>query len=395
MKSVAPTLQNISKKFDNQSNRYFQKNKKGACDHLLLMAVICLAAFGLVMVYSSSYIYAQDRFGDGLYFFRKHCIFLISGFCLMTMIRFLNFRTWQNFSLPIFLFSLLLLAMTCVPGLGIESGGATRWLNIGFASFQPIEILKITLIIYMSAQFSKNPKPIAKIKSGFLIYLWPVALSVLICMIQPDFGSASLLIILTFLCFFMAGVKIRYLLGSALVAVPFFMISMWFVPYRKTRILAFFDPWADPQNSGFQIIQSFLAFFRGGLFGVGLGNSKEKVFYLPKAHNDFSIAVVGEELGFVGVSILLCTFIFVIYRGIEISIKTKSKFAALVASGFSILIGLEVFWSASVALGLLPTKGMNLPFVSSGGTSIISVLIAIGIILSISADSRHSAKYYE
>lgn len=355
----------------------------GESDQFLSLITLILTAFGLVMVYSSSYIYAEERFQDGVFYFRKHLYYILFGFSFLFFFRFLRSDKIERLATPSFLFFMFFMILTLIPGVGVKVGGASRWLSIAGFSFQPVEFLKIAYVLFMAKIFNEFP-PQNCIKKGFLNYLVPMLMVVFICLLQPDFGSSALFVLLTGLFLFNGGVKLKYLILSALASLPVLAGILWMAPYRRARLFAFLDPWSDPQGSGFQIIQSYLAFYRGGLFGVGLGNSKEKVFYLPKAHNDFVMAVVGEELGFIGVCLLMFGFLFLLYRGYKTALNADTDFKRLTAMGLSCLIGIEAFFSAGVTIGLLPTKGMNLPFISSGGSSLVSILIAIGILLSIS-----------
>ena len=387
MKNEAIFSNGISKSF-NLLKAKLPFRRKGNSDKILLFLALGLSAFGLVMVYSASYIFAQEKFHNGLYYFNKHLIFLFLGLFSMTFFRFLDLKILEKLSLPIFIFCSMLMALTLVPGLAHRAGGASRWLNVGGFTIQPVEFIKIALVIYMASRFSKPDLDFSKITTGFFYQLAPGALIALLCMLQPDFGSTALVVAITIIICFIAGVRPKYLLTSAMVILPSMIMAIWLAPYRRARLLSFLNPWADPQGAGFQIIQSFIAFYRGGLFGVGMGNSRAKIFYLPEAHNDFILSVVGEELGFLGISILICAFLFFVFRGMRISAKSSNKFTATTAAGLTALLGLEVFWNASVVLGILPNKGMNFPFVSSGGSSIICALTAVGILLNISAQNR-------
>jgi cell division protein FtsW len=211
-------------------------------------------------------------------------------------------------------------------------------------------------------------------------------------MLQPDFGSTALVLVTTVLMLYLGGVRLKFLVGAGAAALPCLLAAVLLAPYRRARVMTFLNPWADPQGSGFQIVQSFIAFYRGGFFGAGLGNSKAKVFYLPEAHNDFILSVVGEELGFIGIVILSFAFMVLVFRGIRAAAKADSRYAELLASGLTVLLGLEVFWNAAIVLGLFPTKGMNMPFISSGGTSIVCALSIVGILLNISAQPRQGAR---
>jgi cell division protein FtsW len=360
----------------------------GPTDKILLSLAISLASFGLVMVYSASYIYSQEKFGDGLHYFNKHLVFLTGGFVVMTACRFLDYRIWRKLAVPVFLLAVALMALTLVPGISHRAGGASRWLNISGFSLQPVEIAKIALVMLMARRLTADGADFSRWTSGFFHHLWPPIFLVVLCMLQPDFGSAALVIATTAFLLYLGGVRLKFLVGAAAAVLPFLVAAMLLAPYRRARLLTFLDPWADPQGAGFQIIQSFIAFYRGGLFGVGLGNSKAKIFYLPEAHNDFILSVVGEELGFLGIGLLSLAFLILIFRGIRAAAKADSAFAALLASGLTILLGLEVFWNAAIVLGLFPTKGMNLPFISSGGTSMLCAMAIIGILLNVAAQGK-------
>lgn len=369
-------------------NRVFQL---GQSDQLLALITLIMASFGLVMVYSSSYIYAEERFNDGIFYFKRHALYILIGFSLLFFIRFLKARILERIATLSFLFFLVLMSLTLVPSLGVKVGGAHRWLSMGGFVFQPVEFLKVAYILFMAKLLSVFP-PGPGLRDGFIYYLVPFGMVGSLCLLQPDFGSFALFLFLTVVLFFNGGARLRYLVGASVFVIPALVWVIWSTPYRRARVLTFFDPWSDPYGAGFQIIQSMLAFYRGGVFGVGLGNSKEKLFYLPKAHNDFSLAVVGEELGFIGICLLLFGFLFMIYRGFRIAMHAKNEFQKLVAIGITALIGSQVFISAAINLGLLPTKGMNMPFVSSGGSSLLSVMIAIGILLCISVEDNESFK---
>jgi cell division protein FtsW len=349
---------------------------------------ISLAAFGLVMVYSASYIFSQEKFGDGLYYFNHHLVFLSVGLMCLGALRFLDLKVWERMAFPLFVVSLALVALTLVPGIGHRAGGSSRWINLHGFSLQPVEFAKIALVVLMAKILARENRDWSRWTTGFLVFLWPAVLMVGLCMLQPDFGSSALVITTTAFLLYLAGVRLRFLLGSAVAVVPFLAAAMLLAPYRRARVLTFLDPWADPQGAGFQIIQSFIAFYRGGLFGAGLGASRAKVFYLPEAHNDFILSVVGEELGFLGIGLLSLVFLVLIFRGIRAAAKSGDRFHALLAAGLTILLGLELFWNAAIVLGLFPTKGMNMPFISSGGSSIICALSIVGILLNVSAQDR-------
>lgn len=322
-------------------------------------------------------------------------VFLLVGVLLMLFFRFIHYQVWKKLSPYIFLFSVLSLLIIYIPGMGHAAGGATRWLSLGSFKLQPIEFVKVFFIIYMAYKLSNfDSRGTAASQKKPFAYLWPCLLVVSIIIWQPDFGAVVLISATTITLLYIAGISIRYVLLLAVVAIPTLITFILIEPYRRVRFLSFLDPWADPQNSGFQIIQSFVAFYRGGLFGVGLGNGKEKIFYLPEAHNDFILSVIAEEIGFMGFLLVCLAFFVLFFRSMQIASRTKDSFGKFLAAGIAILIVSQAFWNASVVLGILPTKGINLPFVSTGGSSIISSFIAIGLLLSISAKNHTNKKAY-
>jgi cell division protein FtsW len=381
MKSAAITSRSTWKRFKG----VLPFDSRGNSDKLLLFVAISLAAFGLVMVYSASYIFAQEKYGDGLYYFNHHLVFLALGFGAMVFCRFFDLRLIHQLAWFIFVASLGLMALTQVPGLSHRAGGAARWISIGGFTIQPVEFAKIAFVIVMARLLAAENRDWSRWTTGFLNFLPIPALTIAFCMVQKDFGSSALVIAVSGVMLYLAGVRFRFLAASVAAVVPFVAGAILLFPYRRARMMTFLDPWADPQGAGFQVVQSFIAFYRGGLFGAGLGASRAKVFYLPEAHNDFILSVVGEELGFLGIGVLSFVFLVLIFRGIRASAKTGDRFHALLAAGLTILLGLEVFWNASVVLGLFPNKGMNLPFISSGGSSIICALSIVGILLNVSA----------
>ncbi len=394
MKTGERILRNIWTSSSSNGSEGHSFFRFGTSDHSLLIITLALSAFGLIMVYSASYIFAQERYGDGLHYFRKQLAYIGVGIILLMIVRFLNYQLWRKAALPIFLLSCFSVVAVHIPGLRHHAGGATRWINLGFTTIQPVEFAKIALLIYMAEKLSRPGINLNAFGSGFVKQTWPALLLAGLCLTQPDFGSVALILLSAGLVLFAAGVRFRYLLGAILASLPFFYFAIMMVPYRRARLLAFLDPWADPQSAGFQIIQSFIAFYRGGLFGAGLGNSKEKLFYLPEAHNDFILAVIGEELGFIGVFILCVAFSLLIHRSVKIATRADDSFGSILASGIGILLGFTIFLNAGIVLGLLPTKGMNMPFISSGGSATVAALCAVGLLLSISVNKRSNSGVY-
>ena len=352
---------------------------------LLLLIVPVLVGIGIVMVYSSSSISADTRFGDSVHFLKRQSCFALIGLLLMFLVMNIRYQVLQRLVYPITIISFILLILVLIPGIGATIGGSSRWFRVGFLSFQPSELAKLTLIIFLAYSLSKKEKKIKSFSVGFLPhFILTLAMSGLV-LLQPDFGTAMILLFLFFILMFVAGARIKYLasiLGVMSVGC-YFLISC--VGYRLDRITAYLNPWEDPTATGFQIIQSFLAFGSGGLWGTGLGNGKQKLFYLPEPHTDFIFSIIGEELGFIGVLLIIILFIILLYCGIKIAIRSQDLFGAYLALGITSLIELHAAINLGVVMGLLPTKGSTLPFISYGGTSLVVNLISIGILLNISS----------
>ena len=353
----------------------------------LLLTVVAMVLFGLLMVYSASFIFAQERTGDGFAFIKKQSAVAVLGFAGMFSILRINYRKWSDWGYPLLITATFLLALVMVPGIGSRVGGAQRWIRLGFFNIQPGEFAKFALIFFAARQLDKKAERLNKFVVGVLSpFLVPLPALILL-LAQPDFGTTVMISIVIFVLMFLAGVPKKYLAMSLLVLG---IVGAWLAlgtPYRRMRVNTFLDPWKDPGGKGFQILQSFVGLHNGHLWGVGLGNGKEKLFYLPEAHNDFIFSVIGEELGFVGVAAVAAAYLFFVYRGLRIGLncfqKYGDRFGLLLASGITLALGLQGFVNMSVVLGLVPTKGLTLPFISYGGSSLIVDLLAVGVLLSI------------
>lgn len=359
-------------------------SKSASSDRTLWLAVFALAAAGLVMVYSSSFIFALERYKDGMHFFKRHLIFGAMGvgtFLLGWRIPLSKLRKLVG---PTYIFTLIALVLVLIPGIAHRAGGASRWINFFGFTFQPSEIAKFAVILFVAAQIEKKIHEQTNWRSGFLAYFIGAIPVYVLLLKQPDFGTVALLLCTTFCMLLGSGVKLRYLVTTVAALVPTASLLIMTSPYRRARVLGFLDPWSDPAHKGFQIIQSFIAFYHGKWFGVGLGNSKEKLFYLPEAHNDFIFAVVGEELGLFGVLFFVGLFLIVVWRGLDAAKSLHQPFAKAIAIGISSMVGLQAFFNMGVVLGLLPTKGLPLPLISYGGTSLIMGLFMLGILTQLS-----------
>lgn len=354
-------------------------------DTTILLLAVALTCFGVVMVYSSSSIMAAKRYSDGFFFLKRQGIFALAGFAAMAVIMRIDYRRLRHLSVPFLLLCVALLVAVLIPGLGNHAGGASRWIRLGPVSVQPSELAKLGLVMYMAHSLAKKQEKIKSFKLGFIPYMIVLAVLLFLLLLQPDLGSALTLGGVAMVMLLVAGTRLSYLFSVAILAVPFLYFAVMNVDYRRRRILAFLNPWEDPTDTGFQIIQSWIAFGTGGLFGNGLGEGKQKLFYLPEAHTDFIFSVVGEELGFVGVLVVAAMFLVLILRGVRTSLNAPDDYGRYLAFGLTLLLGLEAFVNMGVVMGMLPTKGLALPFISYGGTSIITTLMAIGLLLNISA----------
>jgi cell division protein FtsW len=353
-------------------------------DPLLLGAVLLLVMFGVVMVYSASAVYAGARLGDAMWFFKRQAAGALIGLAALLAAMKLGYRRMEALAVPLLLLSAALLILMHLPGLGHSAGGARRWMRIGTVTFQPSELAKIGLVLWLARSLAKKQERIRTFTVGFLPHVVMLALFGVLLMLEPDFGTAVVLGLVTFALLFVAGAPLTYLLAVASAAAPVAALLIWRSPYRIQRILTFLDPWKDPRGHGYQTVESLLGFGAGGSLGVGLGESHQKLFFLPAAHTDFILSIVGEELGFAGVAAVLLLFAVIVWRGIKAAHAAPDAFGCWVALGLTLLLAVEALVNAGMALALLPTKGMALPFLSYGMSSVIASCIAAGIVLSVS-----------
>lgn len=359
---------------------------------VLVFLVLAMVLFGLLMVYSASYIFAEERTGDGFAFIRKQLMYAVMGFAAMSVTARIPHQKWYNWAPVAIITVIFMLFMVLIPGVGSRVGGAQRWINLGLFRFQPAEIAKLIGVMFVARQLVRHQRELHQFRKGVIS---PVALLLpmfALLLIQPDFGSTALLAGTTFILMFIAGVRPLFLFGGLFgggLAAAALIISS---PYRMARVMTFIDPWRDPAGKGFQVIQSMLGLHNGSLFGQGLGNGKEKLFFLPEAHNDFIFAVIGEELGFIGIAAVICAYIFFIYRGLRISWaalnERHDRFGFYLGCGISLILGLQAFINMGVVMGLLPTKGLTLPFISYGGSSLVTVCLMVALVLRVDHENR-------
>lgn len=361
---------------------------KPGTDGSVLAVTVVLALIGLVMVFSASAVVAGNRFHDPIYFLKRQLAWLALGFLLLQVASRIDYTVWRRLALPILAVTAVLLIAVLIPSVGVMVKGARRWLRFGLISVQPAEIAKLTAVIYLAAYLANKGSRVREFASGFLPPLLIVGLMAGLVLLQPDLGTVVVIGVVTLALFFLGGARLTHLVGLVLAALPAGAALILGSSYRRQRLMTFLAPWKDPTDAGFQMTQSFLAFGSGGPFGVGLGEGKQKLFFLPEAHTDFVLALVGEELGLVGTGAIMLLFAVVVLKGFRIAGRAREPFGRHLALGITLMISLQVLVNAGVVTGLLPTKGLTLPLVSYGGSSLVVTLLGIGILLSISRDRQ-------
>jgi len=355
----------------------------------LFTVAIILICIGVVMIYSASSIYAWERYKDGFFFLKRHISFLVIGLFLALMVMAGDYRNFKRWAKPLVIVSVILLALVLIPGIGREVSGARRWFRFKFLSFQPSEFANLAMIVYVADFINRKGDMIKGFTKGFMPPVLILGMIASLILIQPDLGTTVALVVVVFIMLFVAGVKFHYLLSVVLTGLPLLYLLVFSVPYRRARILAFLNPWVDPRGSGFQVIQSQVALGSGGVFGVGLGHSKQKLFYLPAAHTDFIFSIIGEELGLIGTIGLIVLFMIFIRQGLKVIKGASDKFGYFLALGLILMITLKAVINIGVSCGVLPTKGLPLPFISYGGSSFIFDMISVGILINIARTGEY------
>ena len=375
-------------------NNFISRRSDWHIDLQVLLPVLALISIGLVMIASASFSFAEYRFGDELFFVKRHLAYLVLAGLVMGVGFFVGPDVWANYGRLWLAVSVFLLVIVLIPGIGLELNGSRRWLSIAGFTFQVSEAVKIAVVVFLAAHLAKHRDALADDWRMFLQLIAIIVLLELLLILEPDFGSMVLVGCTFMALLFLGGTHIRQFILVAAVAG---LVVFWLAesaPYRVARITAFMDPWSDPFNSGYQLTQSLIAFGRGEWFGVGLGQSVQKMLYLPEAHTDFVFAIFAEEFGYVGVICLLGLYSYLVLRILQLAmqaINQKYWYAAYTLIGFSLLIAGQTFINLGVNAGLLPTKGLTLPFVSYGGSSLMSSCAMVGMILRFS-HQLHSEK---
>ena len=364
-----------------------EKRRRGlGVDGAVLAVVAGLSLIGVIMVFSASAVVAGTRFHDSIYFLKRQVVWLVVGFAVLHLASRIDYALWRKLAPWLLGGTALLLVVVLVPSLGLVAKGARRWLRLGPFSIQPAELFKLAVVLYLASYLARREDRLTQFKAGLMPPLVVVGLMAGLVLLQPDLGTVVVVgaVVLTML--FLAGARPLHLLGLILATLPVAALLIMRSSYRRQRIMTFLEPWKDAGDAGFQVTQSFLAFGSGGLFGVGLGEGKQKLFFLPEAHTDFVLALVGEELGLVGTTAIMLLFVVLVLKGFQIAASAREPFGRHLAIGITLLIGVQVLVNAGVVTGVLPTKGLTLPLVSYGGSSLVVSLLAVGILLSVSRD---------
>jgi len=353
-------------------------------DLWLLVAAAGLVGLGVVMVFNASYFFAQEKYRDPLLFFRKHLIAVGVGTVALAAVSRVRLQWFERLAYPFFVCTVLGVLLLLVPGIGAAHGGAARWIAVGPFNLQPSEFAKTAVVLYLARSITRKREQMTSFTAGVLPHVAAVGLCVLAVAAQPDFGTAVILVLVLAFMLFAGGARPAHLIALGLAALPPAAFALVHWPYRWRRILAFLDPWRYSQDIAFQLVQSLIAFGSGGLVGVGLGQSQQKMLFLPAAHTDFIFALIGEELGLLGALFVLGLFACVGVRGFRVAIRHPDPFASLLAFGLTLTILLEAVVNLAVVVGLLPTKGLALPFLSYGGSAMIGTLLQVGILAALS-----------
>ncbi len=359
-------------------------------DKILLSAILILIIFGLIMIASAGIIYSNTRFGDS-YYFLKHQFFygIIPGLVALYFFQKINYRFWKKISFYWFVVSLVFLVLVFVPGFGSAIYGASRWLKLGFFSFQPSEMAKLSVILYLAAWLeNQEEKKIKNFLEGTFPFLFILGTILILILKQPDTGTAGLIFLVSFAIYFVSGASLSHLFGIFLSALAGLWLLVKIAPYRMNRFLVFLNPELDPRGIGYQINQALLAIGSGGIWGLGLGHSRQKYNYLPEPVGDSIFAIIGEELGLLGAALLVLLFLTVCLRGLKIAKNAPDEFGKLLGVGISVWIFFQAFINIASIISLIPLTGIPLPFISYGGTSMVFLLAAAGILLNISKHSK-------
>ncbi len=355
----------------------------------ILCIVSSLLLLGLLFVYSSSIFYSERYFGGPNHFFFQQLLFACFGYILMLLISVLHYSFWRKFTYPLLFLSALLLVLVLFPAIGSEVYGARRWIRIGFIGIQPVEIFKFSFIVWAADFLARKEHQLQVFSRSLMPTFIVFSFFAILLLLQPDFGSLVLLLGCTILMCYVAGTRLIYLIAVSLCGALLGALLIFTNAYRMKRILGFLSPWENRLESGYQLVNSLIAYGGGGILGRGLGNSLQKEYFLPQAHTEFIFAVLAEETGLWGILLISALFLWLMHTGFQVTKKAEKSFARNLAFGFTVLIMLQTTMNLLVVLGLVPTKGIGLPFISYGGSSLVIFLALVGVLLNIARNQQN------
>ncbi len=363
--------------------------KQGQIDYYILLAVFVLVVIGMLAVSSASVVLSYDRFGDNFFYLKRHFVYVAIGLLAMGATSFIDYRFWRKYAYQLMILTIVLLVTVFIPGLGQELGGARAWIFLGPISIQPAEFVKLTFLLYLAAWLERQGEGIRHLQSGFVPFIIIMGTIATLIMLQPDLGTLTIIVAMAAAMFFTAGSSITQIGLSLGGIVGVFYLMVLVAPYRLQRLLTFLNPKEDCLGAGYQICQSLLGIGSGGLLGVGFGQSKQKYLYLPQAHTDSIFVIMAEELGFIRSALIVLVYAVIGVRGFKIAEKAPDMYGRLVAVGITSWIIFQTFVNIGTTLSIVPLTGVTLPFISSGGSSLIVTLAAVGVLLNISKQVKH------
>ncbi len=362
-------------------------------DYVYLGLIALLIVFGLVMLASASSVLGFQRFDDSNYFLKKQIVWVGLGLIAFFVMLKIDYRVWRKFAVPLMIATVVLLVMVFVPGIGPSLLGARRWINLGFTLFQPSELAKLTFLFYLAAWFEKRDHVLGSVREGLMPFLITLGVVAGLVLLQPDLGTTLIIVLMSVIIYFSGGGSLKHLSGLIVSGAALLLLAIKLSPYRAQRLTVFLNPDVDPQGIGYHINQALLAIGSGGIFGLGLGHSRQKFNYLPEPAGDSIFAVTAEELGFIFAMVFLSLWLFVILRGLRIARNAPDQFGRLVAIGITVWFGLQTFMNIGALSALLPLTGIPLPFMSQGGSAMIVSMAAVGVMMNISRQTtRHISR---
>jgi len=356
---------------------------KGLPDLVIFIITLALLSLGIVMVFSASSVTAYHELGDAYYYLKRQSLWAVIGLVALVICMNIDYHLWAKLAGPLIVASLIALTVVLVPGIGITISGSRRWLGVGIARVQPSEFAKLSMVIFLAAYLSASPDRVKSVVRGIFVPLILVGVCALLVLREPDLGTSIGMAAVAWLMLLTAGGSPGWLVGLAAMTAPVIYLYARHDPVRMRRLTSFLNPWADPLDSGFHIIQSLLALGSGGLVGTGLGLSRQKFYYLPEQHTDFIFAIIGEELGFLGAALVVFLYALFAWRGFRASLNAPDSFGSLLAAGITIMVAVQAAMNIAVVTGSMPITGITLPLISSGGSSLVPMLAGVGILLNI------------